>query len=377
LGSFRLQVLGNPNAVNAAICSGRFPGVFTPFPITDIYPASDPDNALLHKLLTGWLNDPQVAAAMAQAYQVDRHPISRKLDGWDLLFASWRDAEDMREFFPRETDAYVDGGAIDNTPSNSAVDYVREWAEEKGLSKRDLELELFVIFLGIEPKLTPSEVQDPNLYQVVKRTLDIMGVAKQSNDTNTVSTINTFGKRGEELGQALKLVLETLQENLGNFNAAQRSQIESQLREKARQLEQRGYLGETADGILERMQHWADEQMAQGVPLHVEEVKIYPEEMPLSTLQFTERLGYRKENAIQMLTMGCYNTLAALRRHLESQKKGDLDSQDQSVLALVQKWMGEAVWPGGSAEQEKFCRDWRCQRETCVFHSRNCKHGAS
>jgi hypothetical protein len=39
--------------------------------------------------------------------------------------------------------------------------------------------------------------------------------------------------------------------------------------------------------------------------------------MPLRTLAFTERLGYRKEFAIEMLTMGCYNTLWALRKHLD------------------------------------------------------------
>ena len=69
------------------------------------------------------------------------------------FFASWRDSRSMRDFFPRQGDAYVDGGAIDNTPSNSAVDFVREWAEQAGLSKREVVLELFVIFLGAEPTI--------------------------------------------------------------------------------------------------------------------------------------------------------------------------------------------------------------------------------
>ena len=111
------------------------------------------------------------------------------------------------------------------------------------------------------------------------------------------------------------------------------------MREKARQSGHRGYLGEGAEGILERMAKWADERVAQDLPLHVEEVKIYPEQMPLDTLQFTERLGYRKENAIRMLTMGCYNTLWALREHLEKRPKS-LDERDEQVLALAQKWMG-------------------------------------
>jgi hypothetical protein len=375
LGSFRLQVPGNPNAINAAICSGRFPGVFIPFPFREIYPEADPENALLYKLVTGWLNDPQVAAGITKAYQAARPQPSEKQSGLDQLLASWRDDENMHEFFPKQTDTYVDGGSIDNTPSNSAVDYIREWAEEKGLSKRDVNLELFVIFLGIEPKVTQEVGQDPNLYQVVKRTMDIMGVAKQSNDTNTVSTINTFGKRGEELGLALKLVLDSFQENLGSMSESQKDQVETQLREKARQMGLKGYLGKEAEGILKRMEHWADEQMAKGLPLHVEEVKIYPEEMPLSTLQFTGRLGYRKANAIEMLTMGCYNTLWTLRGHLEEQRESDLDDRDQVVLGLARKWMDIESWPKSQRDLEAIRQTWRCQRTACVFHAEKCVHG--
>jgi hypothetical protein len=375
LGSFRLQVPGNPNAINAAICSGRFPGVFTPFPIQDIYPASDPENALLHRMLTGWLLDSQVEASMSQAYQANKQQATEGQDGWARLYASWRDAEDMRDFFPKKTDTYVDGGAIDNTPSNSAVDHVREWVERKGLSKRDVDLELFVIFLSVEPKITQEEVQEPSLYQVVNRTLDIVDVARQSSDTNTVNTINTFGKRGEELGQALKLVLDSYQENLGKLNEVQRHQIETQLRENARQKELKGYLGEEADGILKRMEHWADEQMAKGLPVNVEEVKIYPEEMPLDTLQFTDRLGYRKENAIKMLTMGCYNTLWALREHLEKQTKDKLDERDRLVLPLLKKWMDIGEWSTEQNDLELFREEWKCQRTACIFHTQSCPHG--
>ncbi len=60
LGSFRLQVPGNPGAVSAAFASGRFPGVFVPFPVEALYPAADPDNALLYRLLANWLDDSEV-----------------------------------------------------------------------------------------------------------------------------------------------------------------------------------------------------------------------------------------------------------------------------------------------------------------------------
>jgi len=376
LGSFRLQVPGNPNAINAAICSGRFPGVFTPFPIQDIYPANDPENSLLQRMLTDWLNDSQVEASMSQEYQNSKQQSSEGQDGWNRLYASWRDSQNMRAFFPMETDTYVDGGAIDNTPSNSAVDYTREWAEQTGHSKREVDLELFIIFLGKEPMVSKEEAHDPNLYQVVRRTLDIVNVAKQSSETNTVSTVNTFGKRGEDLGQALKLVLESYQENLGNLSEDQRHQIETVLREKARQIGQKGYLGEEAGGILERMEHWANEHMANGLPLNVEEVKIYPEEMPLDTLQFTERLGYRKENAIKMLTMGCNNTLWALREHLAKQSEDELDERDRLVLTLIKEWMDIGEWPKDQNDLSSLRDDWKCLRTACVFHPQSCPRGA-
>ena len=68
LGSFRLLVPGNPNAINAGLCSGRFPGVFTPFPFTEIYLEKNRENALLYKILDRWLADADVKAQMKQAY---------------------------------------------------------------------------------------------------------------------------------------------------------------------------------------------------------------------------------------------------------------------------------------------------------------------
>jgi hypothetical protein len=375
LGSFRLQVPGNPNAINAAICSGRFPGVFTPFPIQDIYPSDDPENALLYRMMANWLSDAQVEASMTRAYHTAKPQTNSSQDRWSRLYASWRAAENMREFFPMEADTYVDGGAIDNTPSNSAVDFVREWAEKNSFSKRDVTLELFIIFLGKEPKITQEQAHDPNLYQIVKRTMDIQGIAKQSSDTNTVSTINTFGKRGEELGQALKLVLESYQERLGSLDEAQRRLIETKLREKAQERKQKGYLGDEAEGILKRMEQWADDLMAKGLPLNIEEVKIYPEEMPLNTLQLTKRLGYRKENAIKMLTMGCYDTLWTLRGTLEMQLKNELDERDQIVFRLLKNWMDIGEWPNEQKDLESLRKEWKCRRTMCAFNAQSCPHG--
>jgi hypothetical protein len=371
LGSFRLQLPGNPNAVNSALASGRFPGVFRPYPITDIYPLEEPENALLEKMLSNWLDDPQAKTQMGAAYQA-LHPDEYQEEDWKELFESWRDSQTMREFFPNLADVYVDGGAIDNTPSNSAIDAIREWAQRQGIPKRDIVLDLYVIWLHPEPKVDPVKIQNPALHEVVGRTLEIQGAAKLSSDAVVVSTINTFGKRGEDLGEALKVLLENLDSGL---TEEQKGMIQDRIREGAREKGLRGFLGREGEGVLDRMAEWADEILAKRLPLHVEEVKIFPEEMPLSTLQFTERFGYRKENAVKMLTMGCYNTLWALRKHFETHTS-NLDEEDQKAFQLVKKWMGVEEWPEEASEIEQLRESWRCQRAACIFHERHCRRGA-
>jgi hypothetical protein len=340
-----------------------------------IYPPDDTDNALLHGILAGWLDDPQVRSHMSRAHQALHADQGGEDEGWETTYESWRASESMRAFFPRAGDVYVDGGAIDNTPSNSAIDAVREWVEREGLSRRDVALDLYVVFLHPEPTVDPVEIEEPAFHQVVQRTRDIQGAAKLSSAAVVVETINTFGKRGERLGEALLLLLDSTQEALGALPVEQRSAILEQLREGARARGIRGFRGASGTGILGRMEDWAEGILGQGMPLQVRAIKVYPDEMPLSTLQFTERLGYRLDNAVAMLTMGCYNTLRALRQQLEA-RTGRLDDQDERALRLARKWMGAEGWPADAAGQADLRSAWRCTRSTCVFHARHCAHGA-
>jgi predicted acylesterase/phospholipase RssA len=374
LGSFRLHVPGNPDAIAAAMASGRFPGVFAPYPVEAIYPPDDVDNALLHGILAAWLDDPQVASHMSQAHQAlhPRHVESD--DRWEATYESWRASESMRAFFPRAGDAYVDGGAIDNTPSNSAIDAVREWVDRRGLSMSDVTLDLIVVFLHPEPTVDPAETQDPAFHQVLQRTLDIQDAAKTSSGAVVVETINTFGRRGERLGDALLLLLNSAQEALDALPAHQRSAILDRLREGARERGIRGFRGDGGAGILDRMEDWGEEILGR-MPLQVRAIKVYPDEMPLSTLQFTERLGYRPENAIAMLTLGCSNTLWALRLQLEARTR-PLDGQDERTLRLARKWMGAQSWPTDPGAQADLRAAWRCTRGACAFHAQHCAHGA-
>jgi hypothetical protein len=365
LGSFRYQMLGNANAINAGLASGRFPGVFAPYPIADLYPTTDPENESLHDLLANWMGGDLIKGVMQKAY-LDLHQEEEDAEErWQKNYESWRDSEAMASFFAKDKDSYVDGGAIDNTPSNSVVDAVREWIDREEISKRDVILDNFVIFLHKEPKVEQVEVENPITYEVVQRTLEIQGVAKQASDSVNVNAINYFGKQGAELGQALLALLDGL-----NFEDEKKQfeGLEEAVQGAARKRDLSGFLGKSPAGILERLEDWSRKKIERKLPLQVNQIVIHPEEMPMSTLQFTERFGYHKQNAIDMLTMGCYNTLWSLRSYLEENEK-DLDDFDQQVFALVKKWMEIEVFPEVAKEQEELRRSWNCQRTACVYHA--------
>jgi hypothetical protein len=98
--------------------------------------------------------------------------------------------------------------------------------------------------------------------------------------------------------------------------------------------------------------------------------------MPLDTLQFTERLGYKQENALKMLTLGCYSTLDAVRTRLEAAPWDSLDDHDRQALTLARNWTGDDWQPAAAAAPGQERPIWRCQREACAFFSTACPHGA-
>ena len=243
LGSFRLQLPGNPFALQAALASGRFPGVFAPFPFQALFPEDQSENQLLRGLLENWLDNDLAREQLHAAYEARHGTDDRAQESWKKLVESWRSSAQIRSFFPRLSDTYVDGGTIDNTPSNSAIDATREWVDAQGISKQNVDLELFIIFLGVEPKVEEVDARDPALYQVVNRTRAIQGVAKQSSDAVVVNTINTFGDRGSALGQSLLALLQSTHSLLDQLDPAQREMLEGALLENARELKLRGFLG--------------------------------------------------------------------------------------------------------------------------------------
>jgi hypothetical protein len=395
IGSSRVVVPGNPRAIDAAIASGRFPGVFAPYPVTDIYApaenaADEPENALLYDLLQNGLEEDSVRQALYETYAA-ANPEMGEMElsyVWDRIYPLWSTTP-----LPHIDDTYIDGGAIDNTPTNSAVDAVREAIDRRQLSRRDYRLDLYVVYLHREPNAGVLHTeQHPALYQVVNRTLKIQSAAKLTSDAAVVQTINRFGSFGEELGQHLQIVLQALAQTLEgleknlpqNLDPQQREEVlrvihEQLIESLRREAEAQGSpppptaeLGE----LLQQLQERRDAIVARRLPLHVEPIEIYPDDLNLDTLQFTFRLGFREENAINAMTMGCYNTLWRVRRYLEQKSMlGSLDEVDSRALRLARTWMGFEQLPQTNEEQEQLRQEWRCRRTGCVFHAMYCPHG--
>lgn len=383
LGNARLQTVGNPNAVYAALASGRFPGVFAPMPVNKIYDLEnldDRDNVLFSSLLVDWLDDDDLRAAMRVVPDgAERIPP----DIPDDLMRAWRESEELARLFPQAEDHYVDGGAIDNTPTNSAIDAVKDYADERGIGYRDLQLDLYTIFL--HPPPDPGELVTeliPSSIETVRRTMEIRTAAVLDSDAAHVRFVNKAGQLGEDSSRMLINLAAAMEdliaylpgdESLSLTEAQQealRSAIELRLNE--------ALSGEGERTITEQLEEIKYEHQGlidRRLPLHVNPIEIHPEEMPMRTLQFTERLGYRSDNAIRMITSGCYSTLWSLYAHLATKGRGGLDEADEQILTMARHWMGLE-----GDERPRVSPDlqnsWGCRRVQCAFHARHCRHGA-
>jgi predicted acylesterase/phospholipase RssA len=383
LGNARLQTVGNPNAIYAALASGRFPGVFSPMPVRKIYDLDnldDRDNVLFSGLLVDWLND----AALREAMMASPDGLDGSGPAVDeALFRVWQASEELARLFPQADDHYVDGGAIDNTPTNSAIDAVKDYADERGIGYRDLELDLYTIFL--HPPPDPGELvteQIPSSIETVRRTMEIRTAAVLDSDAAHVRFVNKAGQLGEDSSRTLISLAAAMEDLLAYLPAIDGLGLTEEQQGALRVgLEERiaeALPGSKDKALIERLEKIKDdhqELIDRRLPLHVNPIEIHPEEMPMRTLQFTERLGYRSENAIRMMTSGCYSTLWSLYDYLADKSRAGLDERDEITLRMAQRWMGleGEDRPNPTRELQK---SWRCRRTRCAFHARHCRHGA-
>ncbi len=247
------------------------------------------------------------------------------------------------------------------------------------------------------------------MYDVVKRTLEINSAAKLTTDANYAEVVSGYGSRGEQLAEMLLVLLEAIDE-LGSQNGSslQTEELSRQVRMVAKKYDDEKYpdgrqrkghfkkvlmkgsnkedgLMLEAEEILPRMKALTEQWLDRGLPLDLTIVKIHPDEMPLHTVAFTERLGFDREKGIQMITMGCYNSLWDLRTYLEGKSAHKRDEHDRIALELAQKWtgIGKEDWPSKNDDDEatvsmrlkELRSSWKCQRTECIFRRFHCSHG--
>lgn len=419
----RMIINGNPKAVEAALASTRLPGIFRPKKFSEIYSIDEKydretDEENYNNRLFSWLNDESEFKNLLSESGL-------KLEDLDDT-----ELQRYRDFFPKTSDVYLDGGVIDNLPTNSAIDAVRESVlkslekdASSQLSMSNTQFDLFTILLEKEPgtKKEQDSESDPleNLHpmEVVSRTLEIRSGAKMLTDTHILNVINKFGERGNNLAMMLGAILESLKK--ADIDKDKLDQISAQIIERLHLddpenvhlyeynetfFQNNGGEEVTLDNVLQNIEGELTRLQNEKLPMNVRALEIFPDEMNMSTWNFTERLGYRREKALKMLTMGCYNTLwttftILLRRKQAGQLKEDCNK------TLLQK-LGEIIFKNPfyltSDEKEKesnkidiesllsdsvalsefvnnlndknLRQSWNCAQSSCVYWQA-CAHG--
>ncbi len=165
-------IVGDPNAVTAALASGAFPVAFVPRTLAEIFAMGPPENAILHAILTG----------PDQAARFNVTPEQQAL---------------LAGAYPRPDDLYLDGGALDNHPLSAAIDAIKDTARRARSAAQAERIyrashDVFVIFLGPKAEITelaPGEAQEMLLYEYGLRAYDLMQNAKLVDDARNAERI--------------------------------------------------------------------------------------------------------------------------------------------------------------------------------------------
>ncbi len=165
-------IVGDPNAVAAALASAALPVAFVPRSLTEIYPPGPYENLALYAILNG----PETAAGFGIS-PAQHSPLSAA--------------------YPRADDLYIDGGILDNYPLSPAIDAIKD-AARRARSARQASLiyrrthDVFVVFLGPEPKvaeLLPGQAQQMLAYEYGLRAWELTQNAKMLNDARSAERI--------------------------------------------------------------------------------------------------------------------------------------------------------------------------------------------
>jgi predicted acylesterase/phospholipase RssA len=171
-------IVGDPNAVNAALASGAFPVAFWPRTLPEIYPKGSHENDILHAVLSG----PEEAAKFGITAEQQA-----------LLARA----------YPHPDDVYVDGGAIDNHPLSTAIVAIKDSARRARSARHAAQIyrqthDVFVIFLGPQPEITElaeGEAQGMLAHEYGLRAWNLMQNAKLLGDARSAERITQLMER--------------------------------------------------------------------------------------------------------------------------------------------------------------------------------------
>jgi hypothetical protein len=171
-GSAGDVIVGDPNAVMAALASGSFPVAFVPRALAEIYPPGPRENDTLHAILSG----PSEAAAFG--IPAEQQAI-------------------LATAYPRADDLYVDGGAIDNHPLSTAIVAIKDTARRARSASQAAQIyrqthDVFVIFLGPKPEISElpaGQAQSMLAHEYGLRAWDLMQNAKLMGDARNAERI--------------------------------------------------------------------------------------------------------------------------------------------------------------------------------------------
>jgi len=171
-------IVGDPNAVAAALASAACPVAFVPRSLAEIYPPGPYENLALRAILSG----PEAAARFGLT------PAQHSL---------------LAAAYPRADDLYMDGGTTDNHPLSPAIDAIKEMARRARSARQAHDLyrqthDIFVVFLGPAPKITelpPGQAQQMLAYEYGLRAWELTQNTRMLDDARSAERITGLMER--------------------------------------------------------------------------------------------------------------------------------------------------------------------------------------
>lgn len=171
-------IVGDPNAVTAALASAAFPVAFVPRALTEIYASGPYENDALYAILDG----PEKAAAFG--ITAEQQAL-------------------LKDAYPHVDDVYIDGSTADNHPLSPAIAAIKDIACQAPSARQAQRIyrqthDVFIIFLGPEPKsaeLPYGRAKDMLAHEYGIRALDLLMNAITLDDARGAERITWLMER--------------------------------------------------------------------------------------------------------------------------------------------------------------------------------------